>query len=161
MSKKLQLAQGELEQAEANLERKSKESKNKDLVSIKDIEGARKHREYAKYAVGDHSQVIENLKLAIANAGTSLQGLRSKKTIIQNRIWRNYIEVLSDEIRNVLGERMYEYWCATFFAIPGAIGICNFGQREEMNNFINSKDDLNEYRNKLFSKIINNGVAKL
>ena len=121
LSKKSDLVQRELNQAVASLEIAEREAKNNNLITVKDIENARKKVQYAKYTVEDHCQAIENLKRAITNAGTSVQKLHKQKAVIEKKIWEEYREIIRAEIKDMLGGRMEKFWTAIICANPDTI----------------------------------------
>ncbi len=147
-------AQDALSQAQMDAESTDKASRSTSLMSVQEIEAARLSAQKVNQGVADHRRVTENLELAIKNNEDTIQKTHLEKAALQKRIWQGYIEVLTDEIRECLGEKVYQYWCAVGAAHPDVIQTCNFAQGELMYSFINKPLELAAYRKELFSKII-------
>lgn len=134
------------------LKEAEKFQKSKSLITIKQVQDAKKETLKAKGAVEDSQRVCDNLETTIQNGSKMIQKAMTNKHRIMQRIWNLYAQQLLDEIEGKVGEKFEQYLIAI---VAGNPGLIPHGFPGERGKILHDKAKAGELRRKLQEEIFN------
>lgn len=153
--------QQELAQAQAGhndavvaIEARERTLASSSLTKIVEIKKVRDAIQRAKDDEKAYRLIVDNLTLAVKNAKTSIQKLQTQRAETEKKLWREHSITVMNEIENLLGDRIEQFYLAATLSSPGCQPF-NLGFPDRLNRFMGRADERAELRSKLLPKIIN------
>ncbi len=123
--KSLQASFAESEEYLSTAERELKEAEmaeNSDfLITIKDVETARKKITNAKTKVDTALVVNGNLEKSIQKSSGSIQSINNRELSVAKRIFMQHSEVLLEEIKEIAGQQIDQYIVSLAISHPETV----------------------------------------
>lgn len=109
----------DLENSQQNLEVCLKNEKSRDLITVKDLQKAKADTDRARALVSDFAVVVENLRIAVANAGNALQQTRAAKQTALMKLFGKERDRILEEVQEKAGDLLSRYLLCLTVSNPG------------------------------------------
>ncbi len=107
-----------LDEAQTKLREAEEAQRDNSLITIQQVEAAKKKALKAKDEVDSAQTVYDNLNTAISNAHTTLKEINTRELGASRKIWIEHSEIMLSEIRELVGDRIDCYLASVKKAYP-------------------------------------------
>ncbi|MDR4503476.1 MAG: hypothetical protein MRK01_01630 [Candidatus Scalindua sp.] len=136
----------DLENSQQNLEVCLKNEKSRDLITVKDLQKAKADTDRARALVSDFAVVVENLRIAVANAGNALQQTRAAKQTALMKLFGKERDRILEEVQEKAGDLLSRYLLCLTVSNPGVnpSGVAVISNQYEALRILTNEDRRNK-----------------
>ncbi len=141
-----------LSEADSKLREAEKSQQSSSLITIQDVQSAKRKTQEAKNEADDARCVCDNLGTAIKNALSTIQKNTTRETEVSRKIWKEYSQIMLADIEQEAGDKIKRYLAALVISHPGLTPHPLPGR---LGSILNQSEELRELQNTIRGELFN------